>query len=424
MAKGILFSAFYGISSIAIAFFISIASARLLGVDGYGELQFVLSITQIAQVGLGMGMATQVLRSAGEERQGGASDPGPLDVLIRRSVLFFLFLVFLVGVPGLVIWSWMESPVSLVLLVVAAAFVVTQHLISVYRSALIGKSRFIAAGFGEFLAGISALTVLGGGLVFFGTRQWDPALVLLIRVSSAVLGSFFLYVAWRKRRLVAVIPEAPLVERAAMANMFRSGFPIMLIGIGSVLSSSADIILLGIIRSSSEVAAYHVATRAAGLIGLPLAVTMVPLSPIISKLHRNNRRRLRYLVFRSMAFIATGSFIIAITLVVFHEEFFGIFGSGFVEASKIAVVLGISQFLNAAFGPMQQLLIMAGFGKKAFQALYIGLATNIVLNVALIPTFGPFGAAIGTGVGIVVISLLNTASVWSELFSESAIRAE
>jgi O-antigen/teichoic acid export membrane protein len=421
LLKGTFSSGLYRISAIGIGFLISVVSARLLGVDGYGILQFVLSVIQLAQLGLGLGMATQVLRASGEEDE--TSDPGALDVLIKRSVTLFLILLFLISLPGLAIWGWMDDPAQLALLGAAAAFAITQHLLGVYRSALVGKSRFMDAGFGEFLAGIGALVLLGGLLAFASTQDLDPGAVLLVRTGTAGLGSLFLYLSWNTRRAVSDGSKAPVVDWAAMFDMARVGFPVMLIGVGAILNSSADIILLGLMRSSAEVGEYHVATRAAGLIGLPLAVMMAPFSPIISKLHRTNRRELRAVFFWTTALVGAGSLLVAVLLIVFMKQFLGLFGPEFLGAGNIAITLGIAQLINAGLGPMQQLLIMTGFEKTASRAMFAGVATNIVLNLILIPPFGGLGAAAGTGVGIAFNSVLNAASVWREMFSERALAA-
>lgn len=422
LLEGTLWSGLYRISAIGIAFLISVVSARLLGVSGYGTLQFVLSITQLAQLGLGLGMATLVLRASGEEAE--TSNPGLLDALIRRSVSVFLVLLFLVAVPGTALWGWVDDPVQLTLLASAAAFAVTQHLIGVYRSALVGKSAFMAAGFGEFLAGIGALALLGGLLLFSSMRELDPTLVLFVRTGTAALGSLFLYLSWMRRRKTTVAVRLPTFDRVAILGMARTGFPVMLIGIGAILNSSADIILLGLMSSSAEVGHYHVATRVAGLVVLPITVMIVPLSPLISKLHRTDPRALRAVFLQTTAVVAATAVGIAGLLLLLLEPFLGLFGPDFLGAASVTIVLLAVQVVNAGFGPVQHLLVMTGGQAVASRAMLVGVATNIVFNLILIPQYGAVGAAIGTGGGIVVWNVFSMLAVRATVFRENAPGAD
>jgi O-antigen/teichoic acid export membrane protein len=414
MLKGTLWSGFYRIAAIGTAFLISVVSARLLGLTSYGTLQFVLSITQLVQLGLGLGLATQVLRKSGEEKV--TSNPGELDVLIKRSVAIFLILMFLVGVPGFAFWGLIDGPGQLALLGAAAAFAISQHLIGVYRSALVGRSHFMAAGFGEFLSGIIALALLGGLLVVASTVKLDPADVLLVRTGTATLGSLFLYLSWKNRRTTIGVFTAPIVDGAAMISLARAGFPVMLIGIGAIVNSSADIILLGLIRSSTEVGHYHVATRGASLVVLPLTVMIVPLSPIISKLHRTNQRELKTAFIKTTAVAAVAALVIAGLLLLLLQQFLGLFGPAFQGAANVTIALIAAQLLNACFGPVQHLLVMTGHQNLASRAMLYGVATNVILNLILIPHFGGVGAAVGTGIGIVVWNVLAMLAVQNNVF--------
>lgn len=416
LLNGTVWSGFYRISAIGIAFLISVVSARLLSVDGYGTLQFILSVAQLAQLGLGLGMTTQVLLASSKEE--GSSDPGVLDILIKRSIALFIILMFLAAMPGLAIWSSLEGSAQLALLGTTAAFVMTQHLVGVYSSALVGKSRFMAAGFGEFLASLSTLVLLAGLLVFASTRVFPPAVVLLVRTGTAALGSLFLFLSWKTRRDAAGTSGAPVVNRTAMVDMARVGFPVMLIGIGAVCNSSADIILLGLMRSSTEVGHYHVATRAAGFVALPLTVMIVPLSPMISKLHLINRRELKAVFVRTTAMVAVASFVIAGLLLLLLRQFLGLFGPDFQGATHVTIFLVAIQVLNVCFGPVQHLLVMTGHQTLASRAMLFGVATNVTFNLLLIPHYGAVGAAIATGIGILVWNVFSMMAARTTVFRD------
>ena len=75
-----------------------------------------------------------------------------------------------------------------------------------------------------------------------------------------------------------------------------------------------------------------------------------------------------------------------------------IFGPDYVSGYTVLVVLGLGMVAKASVGPAGDLLVVLGHQRANFTVAAMSLALNVVLAVALIPSLGILGAAIGTAV--------------------------
>ncbi|MCK5230488.1 MAG: polysaccharide biosynthesis C-terminal domain-containing protein [Desulfobulbaceae bacterium] len=69
-------------------------------------------------------------------------------------------------------------------------------------------------------------------------------------------------------------------------------------------------------------------------------------------------------------------------------------------------ILAAGQLINAAMGSMGFLLNMTGYERDVARTLLMTAGLNILLNLALIPTFGMAGAASATAVSLTLWSIL------------------
>ena len=93
--------------------------------------------------------------------------------------------------------------------------------------------------------------------------------------------------------------------------------------------------------------------------------------------------------------IATSGLILTI-LFIFSHFVLGLFGENYVLAKEALLFLLAGQFFVSLCGPGAIYLNMTGKQKKLNIILILGLVLNVVLNLALIPTYGIEGAAVAT----------------------------
>lgn len=93
------------------------------------------------------------------------------------------------------------------------------------------------------------------------------------------------------------------------------------------------------------------------------------------------------------------------SVAVFAAPLLSIFGPEFVEARWALVALSVAAMFSAICGPVDTVLLMGGRSVLSTYNMAVGFATNVVLNLLLIPRFGITGAGIAFGAGMVVMNL-------------------
>lgn len=165
-----------------------------------------------------------------------------------------------------------------------------------------------------------------------------------------------------------------------------------------------DIIMLGYFMTAEEVGVYRVAVQGAILVIFGLQTVNMFVLPYFARMHmQEDHKRLQKLV----TMCARASLLAALPIVLVFV-FWGeaiictFFGSDYINAYLPLVILASGQFVNALFGPVGILLNMTGHQRDTLRGIMIAAGANILLNLALIPTFGLNGAAIATALTFII----------------------
>jgi O-antigen/teichoic acid export membrane protein len=100
---------------------------------------------------------------------------------------------------------------------------------------------------------------------------------------------------------------------------------------------------------------------------------------------------------------------------VFAERLLGIFGAGFAAGDVALRTLLIGQVVGAGLGSVMYVMTMTGQERLAAVVLGSALAGNIVLNWALIPSFGINGAALAKASMLIAWKLGMAALIWQRI---------
>jgi hypothetical protein len=85
---------------------------------------------------------------------------------------------------------------------------------------------------------------------------------------------------------------------------------------------------------------------------------------------------------------------------------YGDFRSEFLRGTEALIILSIGQFINAATGPVSNILVMTG-RQKLNRNLMVGTTIiAIILDLILIPIYGIVGAACVNTFGIILMNLI------------------
>ena len=405
----------FRLAAAASAFGISVLSARLLGANGYGMLQYVLGALSIVLVLGGLGLGNVVVRETA--RAADAEDWQYAKGLLLFALLLTSAATVCVATIAAfpIIGASSQSPT--LLYVIGAMAIVLRQTMNVLTSFLNGLQRIEFAGLGDFSR--DALLVMTLAIVLFVAQaeNVDAEHVMALRLVAAMvsLGIVAALAVTATRAITKSFNAAkPLF---ASREWILAGLPLMVVTGTSMVFNNADVVMIGIFRDAAEAGPYHAAARGAELIVFALALTLVPLNPLIAKLHaRGETRRVRRLVRRTTAIAFAIAIVAAGGLFVFAEVFLSLFGPDFVVGTSAMHILLVSQLVNVATGPVQMLLIMTKHAREAAFGPVIAAGLNVMLNLILIPSHGLEGAAVATAISSTISSLLTLhlvrARVW------------
>jgi O-antigen/teichoic acid export membrane protein len=180
-----------------------------------------------------------------------------------------------------------------------------------------------------------------------------------------------------------------------------------------IVTRQASILILGLFVSAADVGVYRVAAQTSLLAAFGLdAVNMVVAPRFATLFARGEAERLQRLVTASARVILAFSLVVTVGFVVFGKPFLRlVFGAPYEAAYLPMVILLAGQLVNSATGSVGALLNMTRNERETAKGMAVAAASNVALNLALIPILGTAGAAMATAASLVTWNVLMWRSV-------------
>jgi O-antigen/teichoic acid export membrane protein len=200
--------------------------------------------------------------------------------------------------------------------------------------------------------------------------------------------------------------RAPL-EMASinLVKIFKKTLPFTVSHIIFVIYFRVDILMLQAITGFESVGIYTAAYRIfEGTQLIPIAFAG-SLYPVFSRLSKEDRIGLQVIKVKALIILMPVAIFVSIVLFVFSEEIINIFyGSDYIGSQAVLSILALGIIFNYYY--MVFTYLFSALDKQGYVVIFglIILILNIVLNLILIPIYGPSGAAAAT----VICELLIT----------------
>ena len=140
-----------------------------------------------------------------------------------------------------------------------------------------------------------------------------------------------------------------------------------------------------------------------------LAVNSIAGAQFAALHYQNDHERLTKSARHAIRITTLAALPLFLLCIIAPDWIMSIFGEEFVIGSTVLVVLAIAQFINAATGPVELLLMMSGQERLVQTNVMAVGALNVMLYIWLVPNYGAMGAAIAFAIGIAIKNLI---SVW------------
>lgn len=169
-----------------------------------------------------------------------------------------------------------------------------------------------------------------------------------------------------------------------------------------------DIILVSALRSPAEAALYGVATRFLVVGQLANSALGLAAQPQVARLISEGKRDEANQVYRTTTtWVILMNGPLYIVIAVFSPLLLSLFGPQYEEAWPVTVTLCAAAFLGNGSGMVDVMLSMAGRTTWTLANAIVALVVQVAVDIALIPEFGAFGAAIGWGASILTANALS-----------------
>lgn len=370
---------------------------RLLGPADYGDYAVFLSIFTIYMIPVSSGITEGVQKFVAESRE---TDYWQESV-IRFYTTLAIVLVF-VGVSVLVVVTLLGLPGRLF----GEGFTIYFYLLTVF--VLVAQFRalcyHIILGFGlepvsESLNILKKVCVvgIGIGLVLYGYG-----------VSGMILGNILADL------IVAILAAVIILRRVSFQDLLRSNisslpydtllsFNAMNIGLVFLLMSlyHVDIIMLQIFTGSETTGFYKAALQLAEYLWVvPIALQLLLLHSSSTLWSENRTEDITDIASRVTRYTVLVVGLMAIGLAGMASRFVPFYyGSTFSTSVGPLLLLLPGAVGLAVARPLQAISQGSGEVKKLLGVTAVAATLNFVLNAALIPPFGMWGAAVATSIG-------------------------
>lgn len=190
-------------------------------------------------------------------------------------------------------------------------------------------------------------------------------------------------------------------------RIVRYSIPMMLAGIGVIILIEIDTVMLGILSSKTEIAAYNIAKNInskATHINYSLCVGTMTTFAVVSKNEIKSKREDFRKIERVNILIITGIVVAIYLLTPAYINFF--YGIKYNKASSVARVLIFYYILYALSNFYSTFLDFRGKAQIRSISYVVTIVLDIGLNYILIPRCGAYGAAIATSLSLIPYTLI------------------
>ncbi len=273
-------------------------------------------------------------------------------------------------------------------------------LMEIHNDAIRGMKLLFASSFlNQVLLFIIACLAFGISL-FFPHNKFVPVVAYSVGMVVTAITSIFW---WLKK---AKLPQK-IAEHVNFREMSGIAFILFSTTMLYMIRGWVETFLIGRYGTTGDLGVYKLALKIATITAVTLNALILSLQPKIAELHgKNDIKKLADIVQNSTAIIFWTSTPILLCFMLIPSFFMGLFGAPFKHGSTILMILTIGQFINAATGPVSNVLMLAGKHKESRNIVLVATLICSGLYFLLIPRYGILGAAWVNVIGFILFNVV------------------
>lgn len=392
------------IVSAAFAFVSQILLARVMGEFEYGVFVFVWVLAVLFGDLSCLGFQTAIIRFLPQYRAAGAIEE--IRGLTGTARIFALASAGGMLVIGLIGLRFFGHLIESYYLVPAFLGLLAMPMIAL-GDVLEGTSRashwpIMALSPSYLVRPLLIIAYMLAAVLLGAPATATTAMQAAIGATFTTTAGTYLAVTFRMRRHYSSGPQT-----VDFFHWLGVAFPIFLIeGIGFLLTNS-DVIVVGIFLAPEQVAIYFAAAKTMALVHFVNFSVKAAAGPRFSTvIAEKDHGKLAIIAADAARWTFWPALAVGLAVLAAGHFLLSLFGGAFTAGYVLMAILLAGILAKALVGPAEVLLMMAG-KQNLCVLLYAGaLATNVILNLTLIPHFGIAGTAIATASAMTVEAAL------------------
>ena len=380
--------------------------ARMIGADEFGRYAYVLSWVNVIALAGALGFDTASLRFVAEYRTLGQW--ARLRGYLLTTVALSAAVASLLAIIGAAL-QWRNSQfadASRSVIVGGAVLLPTLVLLKVTGSHLQAMQRALASAASQGIVRPLALFVVLGVLLQLRATSIGAGTVMIANLVATAM-ALVLCVVLTRTSLSHVTAAAKPEYRTR--EWITTAAPLLAITVSQGLLLSADVLMIGAYRGTTEAGLYSVAAQLVTVITLAINAANAIVAPLLAELYaKRDLQGMRDVLRISARSVLAYAIPVLLVLIVFGERLLALYGAEFRDSWLPMMILAVGQISIVAFGSVGFLLTMSGNERVASRAIVASAVLNVVLNAVFIPLWGVVGAAVATGVSTFARSAILT----------------
>ena len=381
------------IVNMILQFFVSLATARYLGAENFGDINYVAAYVSFFSSIASLGLAVIVIKeiSLGREDENVVIWTG-IWMRLATAILSSIAVVAVVSIsnhndPTIRLIAILES--------LAIAFSAIDTFMYWFQGKLLAKYVSIA----------STLAYLGKSIynIYLLAHNSDIVWFAFATSVDTILLALFLFLFY-----VRLNGFQPAFSWSIGKSLMKQSYHYMISGLIAVVYSQVDRIMLKSMLSSTSVGLYSAALTIAAMWSIIPSAIIQSVSPVLYQKAEDEYQLFLKRLRQSYALIWALNILWSLGISVFsYWVVYLLYGTDFLGA-QIPLIIVVWYTGISAIGNLTQVyLAIHGLNKYINYFAVAGLITDVVLNLLLIPRWGAVGAAIATLVTYVVIDIVS-----------------
>jgi len=371
---------------------IIIYATRKLGVEGWGIFSYGLAFVSLFFILGDFGINTFITKEMSKDNANKHKYLAT-SIIIRMSLLIIFFATALLFGPDLG-----KIKLSFFTIFVFATFYLFESIREFAMSINRSLQKMEIEGFSKILINL-LITILG---IILLSRNADPVSLAEAYMLGSILST--IYIVWSIRKELTEIKWK--FSKEYFKIIYNFSWPIVIISLFGFLFR-LDTIMLGQMRSATEVGLYTTAQRLISFLSIIPSFIAISIFPILSK-NSNNTDKLGNIFGRVMLMILAAGIPVTIGGIIFSEQItLLILGQQYIAGAPVLAILMLSILASFPNMFLINLIFSKNLQRFFIVATAFGVFLNIFLNFLLIPKYGVIGASISTVIAEFIIMSAN-----------------